>query len=85
MKSFMVRGTNSLLQWILDLRTYGMRVSFSTTQSGSDLLLFELFLLSASVEAPLILWSTIADNPSEIAVGWSFLQDSRTIWSVDGS
>ncbi|KAI3144663.1 hypothetical protein CBS147317_9724 [Penicillium roqueforti] len=34
-KSFMVRGTNSPLQWILDLRTYGMRVSFSTTQPGA--------------------------------------------------
>ncbi|CAG8059412.1 unnamed protein product, partial [Penicillium salamii] len=118
MKSFMVRGTNSPLQWILDLRTYGMRVSFSTTQPGSvgwigsdrllyrqlsfttgdlrgwihglvqscqDLLLSELLLLSASVEAPSIPWSTIADNPSETAAGWSFLQDSRTIWPVDGS
>lgn len=117
-KSFMVRGTNSPLQWILDLRTYGMRVSFSTTQAGSvgwigsdrllyqqlsfttgdlrgwihglvqscrDLLASELLLLSASVEAPSIPWSTIADNPSETAAGWSFLQDSRTTWPVDGS
>ncbi|KAJ5749393.1 hypothetical protein N7533_006421 [Penicillium manginii] len=34
MKSFMLRGTNSPFQWILDLRTYGMKVSFSTTQPG---------------------------------------------------
>ena len=34
MKSFMIRGTNSPFQWILDLRTYGMKVSFSTTQPG---------------------------------------------------
>ncbi|CAG8367005.1 unnamed protein product [Penicillium salamii] len=103
MKSFMVRGMNSLLQWILDLRTYGMQVSFSTTQPGLvgwigfDRLLYRQLsftmgdlrgwiygLVQTSVEAPSILWSTIADNLSEIAAGWSFLQDSRTIWPVDG-
>jgi hypothetical protein len=34
MKSFMLRGTNTPFQWILDLRTYGMKVSFSNTQPG---------------------------------------------------
>lgn len=34
MKSFMIRGTNTPFQWILDLRTYAMKVSFSTTQPG---------------------------------------------------
>jgi len=31
-KNFIIRGTNSLFQWILDLRIYGIKVSFSTTQ-----------------------------------------------------
>ena len=33
-KSFIIRGTNSPFQWILDLHTYGIKISFSTTQPG---------------------------------------------------
>jgi hypothetical protein len=32
--TFMVRGTHSPIQWMLDLRTYGLRVSYSTTAAG---------------------------------------------------
>ncbi|CAI7634108.1 unnamed protein product [Penicillium pancosmium] len=34
MKCFMIRGTNTPMQWILDLRTYAMKVSFNSTQPG---------------------------------------------------
>ncbi|CAG8279256.1 unnamed protein product [Penicillium salamii] len=40
---------------------------YGLVQSCQDLLLSELLLLSVSVEALSILWSTIADNLSEIA------------------
>lgn len=31
---FMVRGTNSPMQWMLDLRTYGLKMHYSTTSAG---------------------------------------------------
>ena len=34
MDSFIVRGTASPMQWILDLRAYGMKIAFSTTSEG---------------------------------------------------
>jgi superfamily II DNA helicase RecQ len=34
MDTFMVRGSHSPMQWMLDLRTYGMRIHFNTTATG---------------------------------------------------
>ena len=34
MDAFIVRGIASPIQWILDLRAYGMKISFSTTSEG---------------------------------------------------
>ena len=34
MDSFMVRGSGSPIQWILDLRTYGLKVHYNTTAVG---------------------------------------------------
>ncbi|EYE95504.1 uncharacterized protein EURHEDRAFT_441436, partial [Aspergillus ruber CBS 135680] len=34
MDTFMVRGTNSPMQWILDLRTYGLKVHYNSTTPG---------------------------------------------------
>ena len=34
MNSFMVRGSQSPMQWMLDLRTYGMKIHFNTTATG---------------------------------------------------
>ena len=34
MDAFMVRGTASPMQWMLDLRAYGIKVSFNTTSQG---------------------------------------------------
>jgi hypothetical protein len=31
---FMVRGTNSPMQWMLDLRTYGLKIHYNTTSPG---------------------------------------------------
>ncbi|KAG8630425.1 hypothetical protein KVT40_002044 [Elsinoe batatas] len=31
---FMVRGTNSPMQWMLDLRTYGLKMHYNTTSAG---------------------------------------------------
>jgi superfamily II DNA or RNA helicase len=35
MDGFMVRGSHSPMQWMLDLRTYGLKVHFSTTARGN--------------------------------------------------
>jgi hypothetical protein len=34
MDDFMVRGSHGPMQWMLDLRTYGMNISFNTTREG---------------------------------------------------
>ena len=34
MDKFMVRGTNGPMQWMLDLRTYGLKVHFESTSEG---------------------------------------------------
>lgn len=116
-KTLLVRGTNTPMQWMLDLRTYALKVSFNTTQPGHvgwlgpDRLLYkhlsltigdlrgwvhgltatlnqqlssELLLLAADQPPPTIPWATLTDDPSEQSPGWSFLQDSRTLWPVRG-
>jgi hypothetical protein len=35
-------------------------------------------------QAPVIGWESMVDNPSESRVGWSFLDDERTKFAVDG-
>ena len=35
MDRFMVRGTHSAIQWMLDLRTYGLKIHYNTTAEGS--------------------------------------------------
>jgi hypothetical protein len=46
MDEFMVRGSHSPMQWMLDLRTYGMKIHFNTTADGhidwqGDLVLYK--------------------------------------------
>lgn len=47
MDAFMVRGTHSLVQWLLDLRTYGLKIHYSNTMpgqigwTGTDTLLYQ--------------------------------------------
>ncbi|RAQ58266.1 hypothetical protein COH20_007739 [Aspergillus flavus] len=36
-------------------------------------------------QTPVISWQTLYDDPTQTAVGWSFLRDSRTKWPVDGA
>jgi hypothetical protein len=43
----MVRGSHSLMQWMLDLRTYGLKIHYNTTSRGNiewmagDMLLYK--------------------------------------------
>jgi hypothetical protein len=34
MDKFMVRGSHGLMQWMLDLRTYGLKIHYNTTSRG---------------------------------------------------
>jgi hypothetical protein len=34
MDQFMVRGSHGLMQWMLDLRTYGLKIYYNTTSRG---------------------------------------------------
>ncbi|KAI9034735.1 uncharacterized protein KD926_006348, partial [Aspergillus affinis] len=47
-------------------------------------LLDQLLFSSADQLAPAIPWGRLYDNPIEGKAGWSFLQDSRTVWPVEG-
>ncbi len=35
MNEFMIRGTNGAMQWMLNLRTYGLKIHYNTTAEGS--------------------------------------------------
>ena len=41
-------------------------------------------LMMADSQKPAIDWESMVDNPTESRVGWSFLDDERTKWAVDG-
>jgi hypothetical protein len=116
MDSFMVRGTASPMQWMLDLRAYGMKIAFSTTSEGhvgwrnGDVLaykdihfsmaqfrgmvdqlqrttrkqLMEIMFAADEQEVPAVPWNDLFDDPSNDSDGWSFVDDTRTPWPVDG-
>ncbi|THV78820.1 hypothetical protein D6D29_07372 [Aureobasidium pullulans] len=116
MDAFMVRGTASPMQWMLDLRAYGMKVSFNTTSQGhvgwrnGDVLqykdihfsmaqfrgmvdqlqmttrkqLMEIMLATDEQDVPAVPWKDLFDDPSNDSDGWSFVDDTRTPWPVDG-
>ncbi|KAJ5541863.1 hypothetical protein N7461_007866 [Penicillium sp. DV-2018c] len=114
---FMVRGTHSPIQWMLDVRLYAMTTCLNSTvpdhvtwmdpdrlcykeltftmrdfksyvhQVVNDTrktLLVDL-MLTDMTEVPEIPWKTLYDNPTKRGDGWSFLQDVRTPWPVDGT
>jgi hypothetical protein len=114
---FMVRGTDSPMQWILDLRTYGLKIHYNSTTPGhvgwmgqdrlcykeltftmgqfkgfihqlvSDTrqLLLDELMFTNTTDIPKIPWKTLYDDPTQSGHGWSFLQDTRTPWPVDGA
>ena len=119
MSSFMVKGTHGPMQWMLDLRTYGLRIHYNTTSpghvgwQGQDQLLYKQYQFSmgefrslihglvaqareilhehlllveqpGAAQIPLVPWDSLRDDPTQGKLGWSFLQDSRTCWPVDG-
>jgi hypothetical protein len=115
---FMVRGTHTPMQWMLDLRTYALRVQMNSTSPGyitwmdTDRILYkevhfsmgdfrgfihglvgslrgilhnELLFCADAQPIPAIPWASLIDDPAQAKAGWSFLQDSRTMWPVDGT
>lgn len=116
MSDFMVRGTASPMQWMLDLRAYGMKVNFNTTSEGhvgwknGDELQYKdihfnmaefrgmvhqaeasarealqaIVFVEKDEEIPAVPWQRLFDDPSNASPGWSFVNDPRTPWPVDG-
>ena len=41
--------------------------------------------LPGASSVPSVPWSTMCDNPTQKIPGWSFLEDKRTRWPVEGS
>lgn len=117
MDCFMVRGTFSPLEYMLDLRSYGLKVHYNTTAEGhiswvaydqllykelaftmgdfrgmihglvtsAEQILYDQLLLQDRTTVPKIPWDTLMDDPSQHQTGFSFLQDPRTAWPVDGA
>ncbi|KAL1613888.1 hypothetical protein SLS56_012220 [Neofusicoccum ribis] len=88
MDSFIIRGSYSPIQWILDLRTYGMKIHYNTTTKGHELLFSHGHGHKkeyGEMDVPAVPWDSIRDNPAEERRGWSFLQDQRTRLLVDGN
>ncbi|MCJ1360886.1 MAG: hypothetical protein MMC33_010895, partial [Icmadophila ericetorum] len=116
MDRFMVRGSHSPMQWMLDLRTYGLKIHYNTTAEGNvdwmrDRIIYkkvefgmadfrgmvhglaaetqrilrdDLMFVSDDQAMPAIPWDTLRDNPRNNQAGWSFVQDERNAWEVDG-
>ncbi|KAE8823008.1 hypothetical protein PTNB85_10187 [Pyrenophora teres f. teres] len=87
MDRFMVRGSYSPMQWMLDLRTYGLKIHYNTTTrghvewtNGDELLYKELHFSMAQFRGI----ESIRDNPTDERPGWNFLKDYRTSMPVNG-
>ena len=117
MDQFMVRGSQGPMQWMLDLRTYGLKIHYNTTTEGhvmwqnedellykdvkftmrqfrgmvdhtvrdAQRILMEDLLQCAPNQVPAIPWDQLYDNPFNEDPQWSFVQDPRTPWPVDGT
>ena len=113
---FMIRGTDSPMQWFLDLRTYGLKIHYNTTASGhvgwkdkhvleyksvrfsmadfrgmvhglvcsTRQRLEDLMFVKGREDIPAVPWQSLHDDPTNGRTGWSFLQDQRTQFPVDG-
>lgn len=117
MDRFMIRGSQGPMQWMLDLRTYGLKIHYNTTTEGhvtwqhedellykdvkftmrqfrgmvdytvrdAKRMLMEDLLQCTPDQVPMIPWDRLYDNPFNEDPQWSFLQDIRTSWPVDGT
>ncbi|CAN9275154.1 unnamed protein product [Alternaria alternata] len=87
MDRFMVRGSHGLMQWMLDLRTYGLKIYYNTTSRGHvewvgrDELLYKSLQFSMAQFRGM---DSLRDNPTDERPGWNFLKDHRTRMPVDG-
>ena len=114
---FMVHGTASPMEWMMDLRRYGLKIHYNTPAAGhigwgnGDELSYKTMRftigafrgfihgLTASArqlmvnqilrcrpdQIPAIPWDRMADDFNQPKAGWSFLQEERTPWPVEGS
>ncbi|KAG9382290.1 Dimer-Tnp-hAT domain containing protein [Pyrenophora tritici-repentis] len=93
MDRFMVRGSHSPMQWMLDLRTYGLKIHYNTTTrghvewtNGDELLYKELHFSMAQFRGMLMFGSKAAPVP---AVPWESIRDNPTDerpgWNFEGS
>jgi hypothetical protein len=46
--------------------------------------LMEIMFATDKQEVPVVLWKDLFDDPSNDSDGWSFVDDTRTPWPVDG-
>ena len=116
MNRFMIRGSHSPMQWMLDLRTYGLKIHYNTTSAGHidwigdqivyknlqfsmrqfrsmihglvtetrRIMMEDLLFVPQLGAVPAIQWDALRDNPSDNTPGWSFMQDERHEWAVNG-
>jgi hypothetical protein len=85
MDRFMVRGSHGLMQWMLDLRTYGLKIRYNTMSrghiewtGGRRLLTEELMFGNSKAAEPIpsVPWESKRDNPTNERPGWNFCRTS---------
>ncbi|KAK4999481.1 hypothetical protein LTR66_001501, partial [Elasticomyces elasticus] len=97
MDRFKVRGSHGPMQWMLDLRTYGLKIHYNTTSrghaecKGHDEVIHgsvtrspRLLIGKHAHEIPGIPWQSLRDNPTDEQPGWNFLHNHRSRLLVDG-
>ncbi|KAL6716772.1 hypothetical protein ACLMJK_006340 [Lecanora helva] len=73
---FLIRGTKTTMAWLLDLRSYGLKIARSSTSPG---------YIDWSDNIPEIPWSRIFDNPVDNAGFSNFLANPRSDFGLENS
>ena len=57
---------------------------YKLIRESREILFHNLMLVQCEKEIPKIPWSSLRDNPRNEEVGWSYLEDERNSWPVEG-
>lgn len=113
---YMIRGSLSPMQWMLDLRAYGMSIAFNTTTQGAidwvgdeivyknirftmnqlremirstiEIATYQLFhdlmFINDEKNIPIIPWTSLRDDPTNLERQWNFTNSENNHWPVNG-
>ncbi|KAM3083635.1 hypothetical protein ACMFMG_004279 [Clarireedia jacksonii] len=76
MDTFMIKGTYTAMDWMLDLR--------ERVREAREVLVRKVLGIKREQELPRIPWAHIRDDPTRSTRAWNFVRDERNSWPVDG-